>query len=70
MNNINNNDIYNMIYSENKEKYENRKNEGFTEKEKKIIFNGKTQIEFKEALDIIHQKLINLDFFDESDDSK
>ena len=70
MNNINNNDIYNMIYSENKEKYENRKNEGFSEKEKKNIFNGKTQIEFKEALDIIHQKLINLDFFDESDDSK
>ena len=70
MNNINNNDIYNMIYSENKEKYENRKNEGFSEKEKKNIFNGKTQIEFKEALDIIHQKLINLDFFEESDDSK
>ena len=70
MNNINNNDIYNMIYSENKEKYEDRKNEGFSEKEKKNIFNGKTQIEFKDALDIIHQKLINLDFFDESDDSK
>ena len=42
----------------------------FQKKKKKYIFNGKTQIEFKEALDIIHQKLINLDFFDESDDSK
>ena len=70
INNINNNDIYNMIYLENKEKYENRKNEGFSEKEKKYIFNGKTQLEFKEALDVIHQKLINLDFYDESDDDK
>ena len=70
MNNINNNDIYNMIYLENKEKYEDRKNEGFSEKEKKYIFNGKTQMEFKEALDIIHHELINLDFFDESDNNE
>ena len=57
-----------MIYLENKEKYENRTNEGFSEQEKKNIFNGKTQIEFKDALDIIHQKLINLDIFDDDED--
>ena len=65
---INNEDIYSMIYLENKEKYENRTNEGFSEQEKKNIFNGKTQIEFKDALNIIHQKLINLDIFDDDED--
>ena len=38
INKINNEDIYSMIYLENKEKYENRKNEGFSEQEKKNIF--------------------------------
>ena len=70
INNINNDDIYSMIYNENKEKYENRKNYGFNEEEKKNIFNGKTQLEFREALDILHQKLINLDIYDDSDDEK
>ena len=55
----NNDDIYSLLYRENKEKYENRINEGFNEQDKKNIFNGKTQIEFKEALDILHDKLIN-----------
>ena len=64
----NNDDIYSLLYRENKEKYENRINEGFNEQDKKNIFDGKTQIEFKEALDILHDKLINLDIFDESDD--
>ena len=68
INEINNDDIYSLLYLENKEKYENRINEGFNEQEKKNIFNGKTTIEFKEALDILHDKLINLDIFDESDD--
>ena len=70
INNINNDDIYSMIYNENKEKYENRKNYGFNEEERKNIFNGKTQLEFREALDILHQKLINLDIYDDSDDEK
>ena len=39
-------------------------------KTKKNIFNGKTQLEFREALDILHQKLINLDIYDDSDDEK
>lgn len=67
---IKNDDIYSMIYMENKEKLENRINDGFSEQDNKNMFNGKTQIEFKEALDIIHQKLINLDIFDESDDEE
>ena len=70
INNINNDDIYSLIYLENKEKYENRINNGFSEQEKKKIFNGKTQIEFKDAIDILHDKLINLDIFDDSDDDK
>ena len=64
----NNDDIYSLLYMENKEKYENRINDGFNEQDKKNIFYGKTQIEFKEALDILHDKLINLDIFDDSDD--
>ena len=64
----NNDDIYSLLYMENKEKYENRINDGFNEQDKKNIFNGKTQIEFKEALDILHDKLINLNIFDDSDD--
>ena len=63
-------DIYTMIYMENKEKLENRVNEGFSEQDNKNIFNGKMQIEFKEALDIIHQKLINLDIIEDSDDDE
>ena len=42
----------------------------FQNKKKKNIFNGKTQIEFKDAIDILHNKLINLDIFDDSDDDK
>ena len=68
INEINNDDLYSLLYLENKEKYENRINEGFNEQEKKNIFNGKTQIEFKEALDILHDKLINLDIYEDSDD--
>ena len=64
----NNDDIYSLLYMENKEKYENRINDGFNEQDKKNIFNGKVQIEFKEALDILHDKLINLNIFDDSDD--
>ena len=67
INKINNDEIYALIYFENKEKYENRINEGFSEQEKKNIFNGKKQIEFKEALDILHDKLINLDILDDED---
>ena len=67
INKINNDKIYALIYFENKEKYENRINEGFSEQEKKNIFNGKKQIEFKEALDILHDKLINLDILDDED---
>ena len=70
INDINNDDIYSMIYLQNKEKYENKINEGFSEQEKKKIFNGKNQIEFKEAINILHEKLINLDIFDDSDDDK
>ena len=58
-----------MIYFDSKEKYENRINEGFSEQEKKDIFNGKTQVEFKEALDILHKCLINLDIFDDNNDN-
>ena len=68
INKIKNEDIYSMIYLDSKEKYENRINEGFTEEEKKNIFNGKTQVEFKEALDCLHKCLINLDIFDDNDD--
>ena len=64
----NNDDIYSLLYMENKEKNENRINDGFNEQDKKNIFNGKTQIEFKEALDILHDRLINLNIFDDSDD--
>ena len=59
-----------MIYKENKEKLEQRINEGFSEYENKNIFDGKIQIEFKEALDTIHQKLINLDIIDDSDEEQ
>ena len=68
INNIKDEDIYSMIYFDSKEKYEDKINEGFTEQEKKNIFNGKSQIEFSEALDLLHKCLINLDIFDESDD--
>ena len=67
--NIKDEDIYSMIYFDSKEKYENRINEGFSEQEKKDIFNGKTQVEFKEALDILHKCLINLDIFDDNNDN-
>ena len=60
---IKNEDIYSLIYKENKEKLEHRINEGFSEYENKNIFDGKIQIEFKEALDTIHQKLIIIKFF-------
>ena len=70
INKINNDDIYSLIYFDNKEKYENRINEGFSEQEKKNIFNGKKQIEFKEALDILHDKLIiNLDLLEDDDNN-
>ena len=68
MSNIKNVDIYSMIYFDSKEKFENRINEGFSEKEKKNILNGKTQIEFKEALDIVHKLMINLNIIDDNDD--
>ena len=67
---IKNEDIYSLIYKENKEKLEQRINEGFSEYENKNIFDGKIQIEFKEALDTIHQKLINLDIIDDSDEEQ
>ena len=70
INNIKDEDIYSMIYFDSKEKYEDRINEGFSEKEKKNIFNGKTQVEFKEALDILHKCLFNLDIYEESDDEE
>ena len=60
--------VYSMIYFDSKEKFENRINEGFSEKEKKNILNGKTQIEFKEALDIVHKLMINLNIIDDNDD--
>ena len=41
----------------------------FLKKKKKNIFNGKTQVEFKEALDTLHNCLINLDIFDDNDDN-
>ena len=41
----------------------------FLNKKKKNIFKGKTQLEFKEALDILHETLINLDMIDENDDN-
>lgn len=66
--NIKDEDIYAMVYFDSKEKYENRINEGFSEMEKKNIFKGKTQLEFKEALDILHETLINLDIIDDNDD--
>ena len=70
INNIKDEDIYSMIYFDSKEKYEDKINEGFSEQQKKNIFNGKTQIEFTEALDILHKCLNNLDIFDESDDDE
>ena len=66
--NIKNEDIYSMIYFDSKEKYENNINEGFSEKEKKNIFNGKTQLDFKEAMDSLHRLLINLDIIDDNED--
>ena len=69
INKIKNEDIYSMVYFDSKEKYENRINDGFSEEEKKNIFNGKTQVEFKEALDTLHNCLINLDIFDDNDDN-
>lgn len=69
INNIKEEDIYAMIYYDSKDKYENRINDGFSEQEKKNIFKGKTQLEFKEALDILHETLINLDMIDENDDN-
>ena len=69
INKIKNEDIYSLVYFDSKEKYENRINEGFSEEEKKNIFNGKTQVEFKEALETLHKCLINLDIFDDNDDN-
>jgi hypothetical protein len=66
--NIKNEDIYSMIYFDSKEKYENKINKGFSEKEKKNIFNGKTQLDFKEALDSLHHLLINLNIIEDNDD--
>ena len=66
--NIKHEDIYSMLYFDSKEKFENRINEGFSEKEIKNIFNGKTQIEFKEALDKLHKLLINLNINEDNDD--
>lgn len=66
--NIKNEDIYSMIYFDSKEKFENRINDGFSEQEKKNIFKGKTQLEFKEAMDMLHQVLLNLDIIDDNDD--
>ena len=69
INKIKNEDIYSIIYLNSKEKYENRINEGFSELEKKNLFSGKNQVEFKDALDTLHKCLINLDVFDENEDS-
>jgi len=69
INNINDEDIYTLIYLDSKDKYENRINDGFNEQEIKNIFNGKSQLEFKEALDILHEKLLDLDILGENDDN-
>ena len=68
--NMDDNEFYSMIYLDAKEKYEKKMNVGFSEEEKINIFNGRTQLEFKEALDIIHDKLIHLDILSDDDENE
>lgn len=65
--NMNDDEIYSVVYRNNKIKMEDKIREGFKYKDKENIFNGKKIIEFDEALNTLHKVLIDIDV---SDDDK
>ena len=65
--NISNNELYSMIYNNEKEKIE-KNLEDYTEENIEKIFQGKNQIYFKQAMEGLHNSLINLNISDEDND--
>lgn len=65
--NISNEELYSLIYNNEKEKIEKNLND-YTEENVEKLFRDKKQINFRQAMDGLHNALINLDLSDESDD--
>ena len=65
--NISNNELYSIIYISEKEKIE-KNLEDYTEENLEKIFKGKKQIYFKQAMDVLHNSLIDLNISDEDSD--
>ena len=65
--NISNNELYSMIYNNEKEKIE-KNLEDYTEENIEKVFQGKNQIYFKQAMEGLHNSLINLNISDEDSD--
>lgn len=65
--NISNEELYSLIYNNEKEKIEKNLND-YTEENVEKLFGDKKQINFRQAMDGLHNALINLDLSDESDD--
>ena len=65
--NISNEELYSLIYNNEKEKIEKNLND-FTEENLKKIFGDKKQISFRQAMDGLHNALINLNLSDDSDE--
>ena len=65
--NLSNDELYNMIYMSEKDKFE-KEAKDYTEENANIVFGGKKQITFKQALENLHNILINMDFNDKDDD--
>ena len=61
--NISNNELYSMIYNNEKEKIE-KNLEDYTEENIEKIFQGKNQIYFKQAMEGLHNSLIELNISD------
>ena len=64
--NISNDELYSMIYLSEKEKIE-KNVEDYTEENIKKIFGNQKQINFRQAMDALHNTLINLNLSDDSD---
>ena len=65
--NISNDELYALIYMTEKEKLEKQVID-YTEENMDNAFGGKKQIMFKQALENLHNILINMDFNDKDDD--
>ena len=65
--NITNDELYALVYMNEKEKFEKNVID-YTEENMYNVFEGKKQVTFKQALENLHNILINIDFNDKDDD--